>query len=324
MLVGVLGESLDRSSRTGTAVLGWQGDPIADALPLRLAAGLHALVRGGHAPALAALYPPQPLPPLPALVTAVRAVLADRMIDAWLLPWLDSAPQTNEVGRSGVLMPGLMAIAALAGPGLRLFELGASAGLNLGLDHWRYRLGALDFGPAHSAVRLTPHWRGAPPPTAAIDITERRGVDINPIDVTDPAAAARLIAYVWPDQPSRVARAAAAIAATAAQPPAIDRADAADWVEAQVALAAGTTTVVLHSIAFQYFPPTTQARIAAHLAAVGAGASTQAPLAWLRYEPDSAAAGVTPALRLTLWRGGAPEERLLAHAHPHGSKITWL
>jgi hypothetical protein len=36
----------------------WPGDPFADAVPLRLAGALHALVLGGQAPALAALYPP--------------------------------------------------------------------------------------------------------------------------------------------------------------------------------------------------------------------------------------------------------------------------
>lgn len=324
LLCDVLAETLDGNSRTGNAVLAWAEDPLADALALRLVGALHGLVRSGHAPALAALYPPALLPDRARLAAALRATFADRTMDAWLLPWLENAPQTNEVGRSAVLMPGLMVIVGETGLPLRLFELGSSAGLNLWLDRWRYTLGEAKFGPDDTGVRLTPHWRGLPAPLAEVTIAERRGVDINPLDVTDPATAARLLAYVWPDQPTRLGRAAAAIAATAKAPPVIDRADAADWVEAHVATVPGAATVVLHSIAFQYFPADTRACITAHMAVTGQGASATSPLAWLRFEPDTATAGAAPVLRLTLWAGGDPDERLLARAHPHGTSIEWL
>ena len=57
-------------------------------------------------------------------------------------------------------------------------------------------------------------------------------------------------------------------------------------------------------------------------AAAGLGAAA-APLAWLRYEMDDASVAGLPTLRLTLWRGGAPDDHLLAHAHPHGSFVQW-
>jgi hypothetical protein len=94
-------------------------------------------------------------------------------------------------------------------------------------------------------------------------------------------------------------------------------------VEAQVAPIAGSVAVVYHSIAFQYFPDATKVRIAAHLDRTGNAASAAAPLAWLRYEMDDASQAQLPTLRLTLWRGGGPEERLLARAHPHGSFVQW-
>ncbi len=78
--------------------------------------------------------------------------------------------------------------------------------------------------------------------------------------------------------------------------------------------------MVLHSIAFQYFPAAAQARIAAHLAAVGAATTADAPLAWLRYEFDGTSAAAA-SLRLRLWPGG---DRLLARAHPHGARVEWL
>ena len=315
--------ALDSNSATGRAVIGWQGDAFADALMMRFTGGCNALVRAGHAPELAALYPPASQPSVAALADALRAVLADPRRDAELCGWLAGPPQTNEVARSGVLMPGLMVIAAATGLSVRLFELGCSAGLNLNLDRFAYDLGGLPAGDLGAAVRLQPAWDGPPPPAAVVQVAARRGTDINPLDVLDARVRDRLLAYVWPDQPERVARATAAIALAESLPPPIDQADAADWLEARVALETGTVAVVFHSIAFQYFPPGTKARIAAHMAAQGERATAAAPLAWLRYEMDDASVAALPTLKLTLWQGGAPREHLLAHAHPHGTFVRW-
>lgn len=307
---------LDRSSATGRRVLDWPGVPFADALKLRLTGGLNALVRSGDLPGLAALYPPSP----PGDDATLAAALAEALSDDRLLAWLDSAPQTNEVGRSGVLMPGLMAIAAATRLPLALFELGASAGLNLRLDDYAYDLGGVAVGSAAAPVHLKPVWTGAPPPLADVRIVARRGIDLNPVDVRDPAARDRLLAYVWPDQAARVDRLHAALTAAAADPAPVDRGDAAAWVEAHVGVQEGRCGVVFHSIAFQYFSLDTKARIAAHMAHAGARATAAAPLAWLHYESeDGGGKGIT--LRLTLWPGG--EDRLLAHAHPHGASLKW-
>lgn len=316
--------AFDTSSAAGRAVINWTGEPMADALMMRVTGGCNALVRSGRVPGLAALYPPAVLADVPDLACAIAAVLADPALDQELLGWLSGPPQTNEVARSGVLMPGLMVIAAATRLPLRLFELGCSAGLNLNLDRFSYDLGGVVTGAAASGVRISPNWQGLPPPEAGIIITSRRGVDISPLDISDAAVRDRLMAYVWPDQPDRVARAAAAIALAQAWVPPIDAGDAADWTEAQVTPTPGSVAVVFHSIAFQYFPPATKARIAAHLAAVGQAATDAAPLAWLRYEMDDPSAPHLPTLRLTLWQGGDPAERLLARAHPHGSFVEWL
>jgi hypothetical protein len=316
--------ALDAQSATGRAVIGWPGEAFADALMMRFTGGCNALVRAGQAPELAALYPPAALPSVAALAAALRVVLADPARDALLCGWLDSPPQTNEVARSGVLMPGLMMVAAGTGLPLRLFELGCSAGLNLNLDRFGYDLGGRIAGDAVSPVQLRPVWEGAPPPAAEVRVVARRGVDINPLDVADPPVRDRLMAYVWPEQADRVARAEAAIALALATPPAIDSGDAAAWLEAGVAPQPGGTTVVFHSIAFQYFPPATKQRIATHMAAISKDATPAAPLAWLRFEMDDASAAELPTLRLTLWQGGAPIEQLLARAHPHGSFVHWL
>lgn len=308
-----LGEVVDRSTTVGARVLDWGAEPRADALVLRLLGGLHALVRAGELSALAPAYPPSAVP------DDFAALLRQALADDRLLPWLDSPPQTNEVGRSGVLMPGLLVIAAATHLPLRLFELGASAGLNLRADCYSYDFNGLKIGPDDAPVRLTPEWTGPPLPTALVTVVARAGVDLAPVDLA--INRDRLLAYIWPDQPERAARLAAAITAFLADPVDIARQDAADWVEAQVALQPGTTTVVFHSIAFQYFSLDSQRRIAAHLVAIGASATAGAPLAWLRFEMEPGPPAL-PTLRLTLWPGG--DDRLLARAHPHGTSIAWL
>jgi hypothetical protein len=316
-LCGLLGERLDAGGEPGRRVLGWPGraDPFTDALPLRLTGGLHALVRRGDAPALAACYPPNALPDEESLWAALRPVLARPE----LLPWLDAAPQTNEVGRSAVLMSGLLVIADLFPQPVELLELGASAGLNLLLDRYCCDLGGVRAGDPNSALQLRPEWKGARPPDAPVAVARRSGVDLHPLDARRDGD--RLIAYVWPDQTRRLAQLEAALAIAAEDPPRVEPGDAADWLEARLGerQPAGTTRVVLHSIAFQYFREETKARIAAALEEAGAAATRAAPVAWLRYEHEG---GEGIGLRLRAWPSG--EERLLAHCHPHGSEVDWL
>jgi hypothetical protein len=316
-LCRLLGERLDHGSELGRRVLGWPGkaDPFTDALPLRLTGGLHALVRRGDAPGLADCYPPNALPDEESLWAALWPVLARPD----LLPWLDGAPQTNEVGRSAVLMSGLLVVADLFPQPVELLELGASAGLNLLLDRYGHDLGGVSAGDPESALQLRPEWTGAPPPDAPVEVTRRRGVDLHPVDPRRDGE--RLLAYVWPDQSRRLAQLEAALAIAGEDPPEVDRGDAADWLEARLAdrQASGVTRVVLHSIAFQYFPDSTKARIAGAMEAAGAAATFAAPLAWLRYEHEG---GERIGLRLRAWPSG--EERLLAHCHPHGREVEWL
>jgi hypothetical protein len=317
LLCTLLGERLDRASPAGRRLLDWDGnpDPFGDAVALRICGGLHFLVRSGAAPELAALYPPAPLPDAEALWRALRPLLDSEA----LAPWLDSAPQTNEVGRSAVLMSGLLVIAARFGLPLRLYELGASAGLNLQLDCYCYDLGGLEAGDPASPLLLKPDWKGPPPPEAEVRILGRAGVDLNPVDPR--AERERLIAYVWPEQAERLERLEAALALAAADPPRIARGDAAGWLESALPLAPepGVTRMVMHSVAFHYFPDDTKRRVAAHIEAAGAAARADAPLAWLRYEEQPGDGHFS--LRLRIWPG---EDELLAWAHPHGRSVEWL
>ena len=322
-LMGRLGRALPRvlddSTETGRRVLGWQGDFRGDAVPIRLTGGLNALRRRGASTALASLYPPNPLPDAETFEAVLGAELPD--LDAAMQPWLDAAPQTNEVGRSAVIFPALMLIASRTNLPLRLFELGASAGLNMQPERFAYDLGGVEAGDPDSPVRLSPEWSGPQPLLHSVEVAERRGVDIGPLDPTDPQVAERLLAYCWPDQAERVERLSAALALAAKNPPTVDGADAAEWTERRVEPRMGQATVVFHTIAFQYFPEESKRRIADHLHRRGNSASEKSPLFWLRFEDEYAGNDIAPTLRLKSWPGGTDEH--LADAHPHGSRIGW-
>jgi len=314
------GERLDAATPVGKAVLGWSGDPdpMADNLPLRLAGSLHALVMNGEAPALAALYPPNPTPSPDALWGALSDTIAAH--PGALIQRLAVAPQTNEAGRAAAIMTGLMTVAAQYPLPFELFELGCSAGLNLNLARFSYDLGGVAQGPVGSPVHLKPKWVGPPPPSARVEILSTRGVDISPLDVRKPEDRERLIAYVWPEQAERLARVRAAVDLALKFPPHIDVGDAAAWTE-QTLLpepTPGVIRVLYHTIAYQYFPAETQERIRAHADKVGARATKDAPFAWLRMEADPEF-DRKPSIRLTLWPDGA--ERVLGVAHPHGKGV---
>jgi len=178
----------------------WPGDlsPGGVSLPLRIAGGLHALVLTGRDPDLAALYPPNPASDS-ALKTAVLNAL-DTHQD-FLTDWVQNAPQTNEVRRSVALIAAAHWLAARHALPFVTSELGASAGLNLNWDRYALVAGGQPLGPQDPALTLTPEWTGPIPAPAPVTLAQRAGVDLNPLDITDPALTLRLLAYLWPDQP---------------------------------------------------------------------------------------------------------------------------
>ncbi len=309
--------ALDHSTRTGARILDWPGDPIIDALMLRIAGGLNALARSGRDAQLTALYASRDGD----WNGIVGRIL--RTYDDWLYPWLDTAPQTNEVARSGALWPGMMEIARRFGPKLDIFELGASGGLNLNLDRYSYDLGRARSGDPSATVHLKPDWTGPSPAPAPVEIVARRGVDLNPLDLSNTAIASQMLAYIWPDQAERLSRAEAAIATAQQHPPIIDAGDGAEWIEVQLAKPqnSGFTRVVYHSIALQYFPPEGRTRVAAALDEAGKRATPERPLAWLAMEFASTVKA-TAELSLQCWPGNGAREHL-ADVQPHGAAINW-
>ena len=303
----------------------WDGAPLTallkDAVPLRWLGATHDLALSGEDSEVRAAWP---VPGRPAVIdaawSAVSAAMearADRFV-----AFVAHEPQTNETRRSACLLGGFLEAARATGLPLRTWELGASAGLNQLWDRYRYELGPGGvWGGAGAEVRIDTEWRGPPAPLHNLAlVASRAACDRAPIDVNDPLAVRRLRAYVWADQFDRLARLDAAVALAREAGVRVEAADALAFIQDRVALEEGSLAVIYHSIFWQYLPTQTQRGLEQAIAELGARATAQAPLAWLRMEPrpDNLA---EIEVRLTLWPNGA--DRRLARCDPHGRWVEW-
>lgn len=293
-------------------IFAWEGDlsPRGESVPLRLAGALHALRLQDAA--LIDVYPPHSVDD-----DALWQAVTDAMVmhDDFICDWIESAPQTNEVRRSAAIIPVGRLLADRYGLPMRTSELGASGGLNLKWDHYGLRVGDTQFG-SDDVMVLEPDWTGPLPLNTTPDIARRAGVDLNPLTPSDPADALRLQAYLWPDQPDRMTRTQAAIGVADI---AVAQADAIDWLAGQLAHEDGILHLIYHTVAWQYFPTTVQARGTTLIEAAGAKATDTAPLAWFSMENDGGMRGA--ALTLRLWPGDLHID--LGRADFHGRWIDW-
>lgn len=287
-----------------------------------LFAAVHYLLLGadpagggtGHVPGLAAWYPS-----LGGTRGPDDAALAGTFTDFCLtyeaeLTGLVASRlvQTNVVKRSAALRVGL---AAIDEPGpVTLLEVGASGGIHLAFDAYRCRIGDTDLGPVDSPVLIASEWRSAlPVPTRTPVIGDRLGVDLNPIDLADPAERRWLRALVWPENLPQYALLTAATELVAARRPRIVAGDA---IAALPALDAELPTdrplVVWHAATRAHVPAEHRAAFGDAIAALG----RRRPLYTVSLETPVDAAdwharhGLCYALELRA--GSAPRRRLAA------------
>ncbi|MEM7140093.1 MAG: DUF2332 domain-containing protein [Actinomycetota bacterium] len=236
--------------------------------------------------------------------------------------------QTNEVNRTAVIAPCVNRIAAEAGSPVSLIDLGCSAGLNLIFDRYRLDVGDVSLGPADAELRLWAESRGAPAHAEAASIPWRRGVDRNPIDVTDPDEALWLRALIWPDQPERAERLAAAIAAFVEDPPELVRAPALEGLAGALADAPeDTLALVVTTWVVFYFDEELRRDFERMLI------EADRPTAWLAMEMGGIVDGVElpeppdgdgEVSAMTVVSGGAGrpvQRRFLGWTHPHGAWV---
>ncbi|HWC33690.1 MAG TPA: DUF2332 domain-containing protein [Mycobacteriales bacterium] len=300
-------------------------DPGPSALALRMLGGVHALVLRGQAPELAAFYPSatadgQSAGPAAAAWPAFADTL-DAHCDA-VRTWLRRPPQTNEVGRGAALVGGLLHLCAAAALPVRLVEVGASGGLNLRADRFRIDGEVAQYGDVDSPVQLGAAWLGQAPPQVALDVVERDGGDLDPVDVSTADGRLLLTAYVWPDQVRRLQRLRGAFEAAAAVPVEI-RQESAEQTLERTALADGAWTVVWHSVFRQYLSADGRDAVAARVESLGSDATASRRFAYLTLEPARRAPDADYEFLITLrtWPGG--EEQILGTASGHGIPTTW-
>lgn len=279
---------LEAGGITQTLIGDWPGNPRADALGLRIAGALHYAVLSGMSASLEKVYPHGDSYPSFEFVWPV----VDNFLNVnfgWVTQFIQSPPQTNETRRAFMLLTGLKAIARRYEMPIHFLELGASAGLNQNFDAFYYDAGHWQWGDDASPMKVTTHWKGpAPELDAPLLIHARKACDQNPLDLSDPGTRLQLKSYVWADQPERLARFDAAADIAAARHTRVEKADAADWLDRELANRPdGVVTVVFHSVFFQYPPIETRKRLAGLMETAGADASDSAPLVWLRYEPEA-------------------------------------
>jgi hypothetical protein len=139
--------------------------------------------------------------------------------------------QTNEPARATAVRLALHEIAGRVDGPVTMLEVGPSAGIQLCFDRWAVRTGGRRFGPAQAPLTVDTEWRGeSPVPDLDVlpTIRERLGLDLHPVDATDPRQRRWLQALVWPEHTDRFAQLGRALDAVAADPPQLLTGDAID------------------------------------------------------------------------------------------------
>ena len=166
--------------------------------------------------------------------------------------------QTNVVRRSVALKYALWVVGQHCSQPLHLIEVGASAGLQLRVDRYRYLIGGQRFGPRQAPVTVDSNWIGnaaLPDLDQAPPIASRTGIDLHPVDATDPDQRRWLRALIWPEHLADAALLERALDDLAANPVAILRGDAAQLCPSLAeALPAGEPRLVYHAATRMHVP----------------------------------------------------------------------
>jgi len=223
------------------------------------------------------------------------------------------ATQTNEAGRCALLLP---VLASLPQP-LALLEVGAAAGVNLYPDRYAYRYGGHEVGSRGPVLDCA--LTGTAPPTRLPEVVWRAGLDLNPLDVTDPWDLAWLEALIWPEHQHRRDRLREAAAIAAADPPTLIRGDLVDDLPSLVAQAPpGATLVVFHTSVLYQVPAPRRAAFAQLAGGL--------PGHWVAVEAPTVLAyrGLPPPPDQAFYNVLALDGKPLAWTRGHGEAMAWF
>lgn len=219
--------------------------------------------------------------------------------------------QTNEVGRSAALLPLIASELTGNDEPVHAVDIGASAGLNLCLDRYAYDYSGERVGRGELTLECENRGAFAIPSTVPTFAT-RTGLDLAPVDISDPDAVAWLEALVWPEQNGRLERLRAAIEIRRETAVTMVAGDALQTIaEVEASLPEGTL-LLWHTVALYQLTREQNAALddmIAHLA-------TRRRVIRISFELPSTSS--YPELRIGL----APSrEQPIAIGHPHGA---WL
>ena len=128
---------------------------------------------------------------------------------------------------------------------------------------------------------------------------------------------------MWADQRDRLERLRAAFEVARSVPVTLDRAGAGDFVR-RLGLERGTTTVLWHSIMWQYLEPAEQASVDESLDRLGATADEDRGLVRISLEPARREPSAPREMLVRMRTWPAAEERVLgAAATAHGLPVVW-
>ena len=317
-LIKAISADYEQGGPIASLLANWTTNPRADALALRLAGYFHHAVLINRDPELAAHYPSSVANwTIDDIWPLARALLEREPNTA--AAFIGSERQTNETRGSIVLLAAFLHFAQQWQGEIDLLEIGASAGLNMNWDLYTYKTKSWTWG-AEGPVQIDTDWNGPPPPLADINVRTRAACDLNPLDISDETQRLQLKSYIWPDQPERLARFDGAVALARETGVHVERADAAPWLAQKLnARAADAATIVYHSVFLQYPPREAREAIVNAITEAGARATSSAPLAWVRLEPEALTDGVENSPRMvidiTTWPGGA--RRIIGYTDGH-------
>ena len=207
------------------------------------------------------------------------------------------ATQTNEVARCAYLLPCFCALDD--GRPLAMIEVGASRGLVLNWDRYRYDYNGRPAGDPASPLEIPCELRSGQPELSLPGVTSRIGVDLDPMPEED-----WLRACVFHDQPDRRRRLELALEIATTHPAKVVRADALEVLPELIAAApSGSRVVVFHTAVAVYLSEEEAERLGELTAGV----------TYVTAEHQGADQHFT--LRIN------GEE--VGRAHPHGSWLEW-
>ena len=231
--------------------------------------------------------------------------------------------QTNEVARCSYLRPAFAFIAnERQGLPLSLVDVGASAGLNLLWDRYAYDYKGHGLaGDRRSPVGVAVEVCGdnCPPiPHDSPSVAFRTGIDLNPVDVTDPDSALWLRALVWPGHECRADQLQAAMALALRDPPALVAGNVLNVLPAILAnVPARTTPCIFHNHTLSQFSQEDRCLFTALVDEC----SKDREVYLLSAEGQRGQSFVN--LELARIRNGDRSVRGLAKVDPHGKWLEW-